>query len=334
MNVLRGADLAGLMSIREVVELTKSAFAMLSSPGETVTPERHILELEGGRFTVMTAVAGSGQHVGAKLLTVFPGNSARGMARINALVVIIDPETGLVDTVLDGTWLTAFRTGASCGASVDLLAPPEAGVIAVFGAGPVGHMSVLAAASVRCVQAVRVCDLDQPRGEALTEKLAADLGLNRMECVRYVQDPAAAVAGADIVITATNASTALFPDAVLSTATHIAALGGGWPNYELEPETVRRARVFVDSRQVAARECGDIRRAWGELPAVELPVTGEIGEVVRGLIEGRAADDDLTVFESCGSAVQDLVVGGELARRARASGVGMEVLAMHDLPVA
>jgi ornithine cyclodeaminase/alanine dehydrogenase-like protein (mu-crystallin family) len=329
MNVLRGADLRGLMPMREAVQLSKSVFAMLSTPGQTQVPERHILEFPAGRFTVMTGAAGGGQYMGAKLLTVFPGNVQRGLARINAMVAIMDAETGLVDTVLDGTWLTAFRTGAAVGASVDLLARRASATVAVFGAGLVGYMAILATASVRCVESVRIYDPDRARGRVLAEKLAADLGLSADRQVQCAADPAMAVAGADIVITATNAATALFPDRALSPGTHVAAMGGGYPHSELEPETVRRARVFVDSRELAARECGDILRAWGPLPVGELPVAGELGEVVLAQVPGRTSEDELSVFESSGSAVQDVVVGGELARRARAAGVGVEVACFH-----
>jgi len=329
MNILSGTDLPGLMPMREAVELSKTAFAILSSSGQTVVPERHILDFPSWRFTVMTGAAGGDRYVGAKLLTVCAGNVQKGLMRINAMVVIIDPETGLVDTVLDGTWLTAFRTGAACGASVDLLARPDAATVAVFGAGFVGYMAVLAAASVRRIESVRIYDPVHDRSEALAKKLAAEHDLATDRQVQPATDPALAVTGADIVITATDAAAALFPDAALSAGVHIAAMGGGYPHYELEPATMRRARLFVDSRQLAARECGDILRVWGKLPADKLPMAGELGQVVLGQIPGRARSDEITVFESSGSAVQDVIVGAELARRARAAGIGVKVSSFH-----
>jgi ornithine cyclodeaminase len=317
------------MTFAEAIELTKAAYAMLSCPGETEVPERHIVELPAGRLTVMTGAARRGQEAGAKLLTVFPANVARGLPRINALVIVLDTETGLVDTVLDGTWMTAFRTGAACGASVDLLALPEAAVMVVFGAGPVGRMSALAAASVRPIKVIRVCDPDRARGEALVRELKAEMGSTSERDVEYVADPSVAVKGAKVVITATNASVPLFPDTVVGPGVHIAGMGGGWPNHELEPSTVRKARVFVDARDTAARECGDLRKAWGPCGPEALPIAGEIGEVVLGQLDGRTTSREITLFESCGSAVQDVVIGSELARRARATGVGNDVGAVH-----
>jgi ornithine cyclodeaminase/alanine dehydrogenase-like protein (mu-crystallin family) len=329
MNILCGSECPGLLTIREAVELSKTAFSMLSLPGASEVPERQIIELSAGRFTIMPGATRNEQDVGAKLLTVFPGNLQRGLARINALVVILDPATGLVDTILDGTWLTAFRTGAACGASVDLLARKKSKVVAVFGAGPVAYMSLVATASVRKIEEIRICCRDPSHAERLIQKVALELSLRLNEQVLCMTDPFAALAGAEIVITATNAPEAIVPDSAISAGVHIAAMGGGYPNYELEPETLHRASIYVDSRESAARESGDIRRAWGKMAGIELPVAGELGEVVLGKLTGREDDEEITLFESCGSAVQDVLLGSELARRARARKLGVQIDAFH-----
>lgn len=329
MNILRWSDCVDLMSFADGVELSKRAFEMLSTPEQSEVPERHILELAQGRFTVMTAATYEGELAGAKLLTVFPGNLRHGFARINGLVVLIDPETGLIDTLIDGTWLTAFRTGTACGASVDLLARPDSRTIAVFGAGPVAYMAILATAAVRSIDEIRICNRQADQGEKLVRKIASELSLVAGEQIQRVADSAQAISGVDIIITATSSARPVFPDSALASGVHIAAMGGGYPHHELEAATMRRASVFVDSLATAAAECGDVCHAWGKLPHTALPVVGELGSIALGNLPGRTSREEITVFESCGSAVQDLVTGDELARRARAECAGTQIELFH-----
>jgi ornithine cyclodeaminase len=223
--------------------------------------------------------------------------------------------------LLEGSALTAWRTGAACGAATDLLAPTGARTLALFGAGGQARAQVLGIAAVRALEEVRVYALTPDRVDALLERLRCELDCSLV----HAASPAEALFGAEIVCTATTASTPVFNDADLPAGAHVNAVGSFRPTMrELPLETVARAAVVVDSRDAAALEAGEL------VDAVARGVTDagawiELGEVVAGTRSVRRPLGGVTLFESVGLAVQDLAAAGAVLDAARRIGLGRTI---------
>jgi ornithine cyclodeaminase len=258
------------------------------------------------------------------VVSLFPGNPGRGLGYIQAAVLVLEPDTGRALGLLEGSTLTAIRTGAAGGAAVDLLSRPDARVLALFGAGAQGRTQVEAACTVRKIETVWIFDADGARAEALGKGLAAT-GLIPLD-VRVAASPSEAVAHADVICTATTSAKPVFADSDLRTGVHISAIGSYMPEMqEIPGETARRARLFVDSRSAALAETGDLIQPIQAGLFSQDHISAELGEVVLGRQVGRRSLDEITLFKSVGVAVQDAVAASLALRNARRLGLGQEV---------
>ncbi len=320
--VLSAGDLRRALPMPEAVAAMKRAFADLSS-GRANVPPRAVLPLDErgeGLFLVKPAVR-PGEAFGAKLLSLLPENPARGRPLIQALVVVRDAETGAPTGLCEGGLLTAWRTGAASGAATDLLARPDARRAAIFGAGAQARTQLLAIASVRPLEEIRVyC-----RTEATRSAFAAELDAEVAARVVAAPSPAEAIEGADVICAATSSATPVFDGAAVADGCHVNGVGSFTPEMrEVDGELIRRARVFVDSRASARLEAGELIAAERE-GATESAAWTELGEVVEGTRPGRASSREITLFKSVGVAIQDLAAAARALERARELGLGTEI---------
>ncbi|SNB63977.1 ornithine cyclodeaminase family protein [Thermoflexus hugenholtzii] len=312
-------DIRRALPMREAIEAMRAAFIAFSE-GRAHIPQRlsiSIPEQEG--ITLVMPGYVPPDALGLKVVSVFPRNPARGLPTLSALVVMLDPETGAPAALLDGAFLTAWRTGAASGLATDLLARPDAESLALIGAGAQARTQLLAVAAVRSLRRVRVYSRTPARAQALIEELRGQEGIP--EDIAVAPTPEAAVAEADIVCTATNSSVPVFDGRALQPGTHINAIGSFTLEMrELDEETFRRAaRVVVDSRAAALAEAGEV--VWairqGILREADLV---ELGEIAAGRRPGRERPEEITLFKSVGLAVQDLVAAQRVWQRIRAQG--------------
>jgi ornithine cyclodeaminase/alanine dehydrogenase-like protein (mu-crystallin family) len=295
----------GLLRMTDAIRAIGEAFVELSS-GRALVPARTSLEIPEYRTTalVMPAYLPRTKRFGLKLIALSEGNTAKGLPLAQALTIVMDAENGTPLAVLDASYLTAVRTGAASGVATDILARKDARTVAVFGAGVQGRTQLEAVAAVRPVRKAFVFDVDARAAAVFAEEMGRKLGLDL--------EPAPsrdALGQADIVCTATTSSAPVFSDGELKPGVHINAVGSYKPHIrEIPAETVRRARVFVDQRQAAINEAGDLIIPLVQKIIDEGHIRAEIGEVLAGLKPGRCSDDEATLFKSVGSAVQDLAV--------------------------
>lgn len=326
MLALTAADIRALVSMPDAIRLVRDAFRELSegkasSPLRTPipVPEREAISL------FMPAAVPSASGLGLKVVSVFPHNRAQGKPSIYAIVCLIDPRDGAPLAVLDGTFLTALRTGAVSGAATELLAKPEARVLAMFGAGAQAYQQVRAVCAVRPIDEVRVISRTTAHAEEFARRLPAEAP-DVTAAVRVVTDPAEAVRGADVICTATPATQPLFADGDLAPGVHINAVGAYTPTMqEIPVETISRALVVVDERAAAWAEAGDLIIAKERGLFDETRVHAELGELASGSRPGRGSADQVTLFKSVGNAVQDIAVGRFAVDQARARGMGQEI---------
>ncbi len=319
---LSADDVANCVSIRDVIDAVRQAFIAYSA-GSAVAPHRTAMELPDGTTLTMPAALPVESTTAVKIVSVYPGNATRGLPTINGLVAVLDAITGEPQTIMDGAYLTGLRTGAASGVATDLLANPDARVLGLIGTGYQARFQAEAVAAVRPVELIRVYSRDTARCTRFAEELRTYLhGHGVTADVRPVSTPSEAVDGAQVVCAATSSATPVFAAEDLSPGAHINGVGSYRLDMrEISDAIVRRAQVFVDAREAARTEAGDL------LPAVEAGVLDwdtmpEIGEALTGARPGRQSSDQITFFKSVGIAVQDVAAAGLVSRRARERAIG------------
>lgn len=321
LRVLSGSEVASLMPMADAIEVMARAFAQLSAQGAEMPP-RTALESGAGVSLFMPARLAEAGERGFKVVSVFPGNRARGLPAINGAVLMLDDETGVPQALLEAGELTAIRTAAAAGLAARLLSRPEARTLAVFGAGAQAVRQIEAMRAVRPIEEVRIVS----KGGASARKLAASLrrGPGGLAGASAVDDPAAAVAGADIVVAVTTSRVPVFDGSALAPGVHVSGSGNFSPDaQEVGPEVVARARVVVEDRAAANAEAGDLLVPIRQGLAPEDVIDAELGEIVRNAAPRGAAGRPLTFFKSVGVAVQDVAIGAETLRRAEAQDAGL-----------
>lgn len=324
MLVLARADLERLLAPREVIDTLAGAFRAHAA-GHTRVPARAVVPVtDDGVLLLMPAVApgADGPAAGAKLVTYYAGNRARGAPTIHAAYVLLDGTTGRPLALLEGTYLTGLRTGATSALAARYLARPDARRVVAFGAG------VQAAFQLRCLMAlfpiarVDVVGRDPGRARAFVEAMRPALGVT----VDLATDARAAVRAADIVTCATTSTTPVVFGADLAPGAHVDAVGAfRRDTREVDGETVRRARVVVDTYAGAADEAGDVLIPIAEGIIARDHVAAELAELVTGQRPGRTGPEEITFFKSVGFALEDLATAMLAYRLARTRGAGTEV---------
>ena len=323
LRILSRADLRACVDMPTAIEAVRAAFIRLSTGQATVPIRAAIPVPPNATMLVMPAhVADSG--LGVKVVSVTPDNPRRGLPLIHALVVVLDPVTCAPLAALEGGWLTAWRTGAASGVATSLLARPDARRLTVFGAGAQAGPQILAVCAVRAIERVTICSRTRGRAEALAGRLAGQPGVPTD--IRVVDDPAQAVADADVVCTATTSPTPVFPGLALPPGAHVNAVGAFTASTrETDDDLVRRARLVCDERHAAQEEAGDLVIPWraGRIGGPE--TWTELGLIAAGRAPSRATGDEVTFFKSVGNAAQDMAVAAVAVAAAAARGLGAVV---------
>lgn len=308
--VLSEADVTRLLDLEELLAALGDALAALSG-GRASVPPRVAASAEGGILGAMP-VHLDGVALGAKLVSVFPGNHGRGRPSHQALVALFDPADGTPLAVLDGTRITAARTGAAAAVAAGALARPDAAVLAILGAGVQGRSHLEAFPLVRDLREIRVASRTPGRAEALA---------GRHPAARAVGSFEEAVAGADVVACCTDAREPIVEAGWLAPGAHVSSVGGTF-GPELDPAIVRGGRVFVEWRGAVT---SPPPAGAHELQGLDPADVTEIGEVLAGNRPGRTSPDELTVYKSTGHAVEDAAAADLVYRRALEAGAGVTV---------
>ena len=323
VRILTRREVQKALPMRQAIEVVKGAFAQLSA-GQADLPLRTALDVprHNGVTLFMPAYLSADDAMALKIVSVYDDNPDKGLPLIHALVIVIDAETGAPDAVMDGTYLTALRTGAASGAATDLLARPDARVAAVFGAGAQGRTQLEAVSAVRPIEEAWVYDLESERAQRYADEMHERLKLD----VRVADSPARAVRGADVVCTATTSRAPVFADADLQPGTHLNAIGAYTPEMQEIPlETVRRAKIVIDHHEAALAEAGDLLIPMDQGIIAPDHIHAELGEIVAGTKAGRESSEEITLFKSVGVAVQDVATATAVLEAARDSGLGTDV---------
>ena len=327
MLILNANEVRQALPMKQVIEAMKDAYASLSD-GRAVVPLRTRVQIPSHDATSLFMPAymtsDSGEALAIKVVSLFPHNPARGLAYIQAAVLVLESDTGSAIALLEGSTLTAIRTGAGSGAAIDLLARKDSKRVAIFGAGAQGRTQLEAACSSRNIETVFVFNPTLEKANAFAKEMAGHNSIP--QDIRVAHSPREAIENADIICTATTSSKPVFDDIYVRPGTHISAVGAYTPEMqELPVETVARARIVVDSYATVMEEAGDIVQTIRAGVIQEADIHAELGEIIVGKMTGRESEDEITFFKSVGNAIQDAVAARLALQNARTMGLGKEV---------
>ncbi len=306
MRIFDADEVRKAITMRQAIDAVRAGFIALST-GRANVPVRGSLPVEGNVTLTMPAyIHGSPVSI-VKVISVYPGNAQHHLPTVLGSVLVLDALTGVPLALADGAALTALRTGAASGLATDLLAPPEAHILAVIGAGKQARTQVEAICTVRAIDQIRVYSLfgTQEFAQELRERYQVD--------VHVAADARDALQDAQIVAAATNTQTPVIHASDLSAGVHINGIGSFRPDMqEVASDVVQRAKIVVDHRESAWHEAGDLIIPRDQGIISESSVYAEIGEIAAGERPGRTSGDEITFFKSVGNAVQDAAVAALL----------------------
>jgi ornithine cyclodeaminase len=318
MLYLDGDEVRKALPMPAAVECMRAALRAYAE-GDVYQPMRTVLQppqVAGYTFLKAAFAGGDRSSYGLKVVNFFPDNPSRGIPAVSGFVVLFDVETGVPTALMDGGVVTEIRTGAVSAVATDVLAPAEAGDLALIGAGTQGRAHLLAMAAVRPLRRIRAWSRTPARLEEFVGWAAGEG--HTVEPCSSVEE---AATGADLICTVTSSREALLDGDWVAAGAHVNAVGAfEAETRELSANVVAKAYVVVDSREEAAKAAGDLRLAIAEgaLAETDFP---ELGEVLLGRRPGRTSADQVTVFESLGMAVEDVAAAAYVVAAAREPGL-------------
>jgi len=285
------------------IPLVREAMIAFST-GRTKQLLRSIIPLEGGRmFGIMPGALGGDAVFGAKLISIFPDNFAKGLQSHQGVVVVFDPDTGAPTCIAHAGEVTAIRTAAASAVATDALARPDATRLAILGYGEQAATHARALIKVREIAAITVWGRSPERAQAFAARTSAELGLP----VTAVASARAAVTQADIICTVTPSEEPILEGAWVAPGCHVNLVGSGYAGpVEADNDLVVRARFIADSREGVLAQGAEFLRAKAAGLVGDDHIAGEIGEVLAGLRPGRRSTDEVTIYKSLGHIAQDL----------------------------
>ena len=305
--LLTEPDVRALLTMPDLIAAMDSALTSFSAKS-VVQPVRTVLEVgeQKSFFALMPAYIAATPALGAKLVTLYESNTARGLPTHLATIILLDPETGALAAILDGRYITEARTAAVSAVSVKKLARKNSSVLAILGSGVQARSHLEALSHVRTFREVR----------AWSPTLKNLQSFSRETGAIAAESPESAVRGADVIVIAASSHTPILFSDWVAPGAHVVSVGATRPNQqEMDPALVGRARLFVDSRAAALKESGDV------IPFGDAHIVAELGEPACV----RQSEDEVTIFKSLGLAVEDVVAAHLALTRARQSGKGLNI---------
>ena len=320
--ILSRSDMIGLLTPAEYVDCVEHAFRMHGLGRVYMEPKGHIvLDRYQGEWEVMPSYIEEPEAAACKWVSIREDNKKYGLPAVFSILIYTHPETGFPLAICDGSYHTLMRTGASAAVSAKWLGRADSSVLAIIGAGSVAQGTLATCDAVFEWREARVWSRTQASVDRFLQSERPKFPHLSIEGSTDLEQ---AVRGADVVVTGTHARGWIVDDAWIEPGTHIAALGADLEGeQELHPAILQRGRIVVDD----IRQCvpdGEINVALREGLIAESDVTGEIGKVICGELEGRQSDEQITVFDSTGIALQDSATVPLEYERAVAAGVGIE----------
>jgi alanine dehydrogenase len=317
--ILTRRDVAALLNIEECMDAVEQAFKLYAE-GKTTPPGVLGIHAQDGGFHIKAGLLNLGRtYFAAKTNANFPQNAKRfGLPLIQGVIVLCDAENGYPLALMDSMEITILRTGAATGVAAKYLARTDASVATICGCGNQGRISLRAIAKARRISRAYAWDIDESRARGFADELSSELGIE----VEPVNDLATAVGGSDICVTCTPSREYFLKREFVRPGTFIAAVGSDSDEkQELDPALLASNKVVVDLIEQCAR-IGELHHALDAGLVTKNDVFAELGEIVAATKVGREADDEIIIFDSTGTALQDVAASAIVFERAVSAGLG------------
>lgn len=326
MLLLNEQDIRTIFDMNDAIDSNIEAYKIFSS-GNAVVPLRQVLAADQGRgnFAFMPAYSSDLGAAGIKIVNIFPGNRERGEATTIGQVLLMDDKNGEVIALMDGSFITKFRTGAASGAAFRLFARKDAKVGCLIGTG--------GQADCQLEAMIAACELDEvrivARDFAKTKKFVAEMSERFKDCrtklVAY-NDADEAVDGADVIVVVTVSTEPVFDARRVKKGAVVSGVGSYTAEMnEIDPELFKMAdKIYFDSKDACIAESADIQIPLKEGIVTDDDLTGDIGELALGEVIGRESDDEIIIFKNVGLGILDLVIAKLIYDKAKDSKVGLQ----------
>lgn len=308
-----------LKEISKVIKVVEKAFFDYEK-GKVQMPPKLYLNFQefNGDLRIMPSFSETLKMAGTKLVNVHPENPKKKLLTVMATIILHDPRNGLPLALMDGTWITALRTGAASAVATKYLAKKEAKTLGVVGAGFQALTQIVAISKVRKLKEILVYDIKKEAIERLAKLLAK-------EKIKIKEGELKEVCQKEILVTATPAREPIVKSEWILPGTHINAIGADAKGKEeLEPEILKKGKVVVDCWEQASHS-GEINVPLEKGVISKENIYGELGEIVAGKKKGRENENEITIFDSTGLAIQDLYTANLAYKLAQKRKLGKEL---------
>lgn len=326
MRYLTANDIKKVFSMRQAIEADREALSLYSA-GKADIPLRAniaVAKHHGQSLYMPGYVSGTQAALGIKIVSVYPDNPQKKLPSVPATMITLDAATGIVNAVLDGTYLTQLRTGAIQGLATELLAKKDARQALLIGTGGQAMAQLEAMLTVRDLKKVYIFDLEQKRAQQFVQQAADKFAGKFSTEFAATADPNQVVAQVEIITTVTTSHRATFDGRLVKAGTHINGIGAYTPEMcELPVELLQKAdRIFFDTNDGVLAEAGDIIQPLKSNQIDQNKFNGELGQLINGQTAGRTTTDQITVFKTVGTAAVDVVAADRIVRAAQKANVG------------
>ena len=321
--LLNQSQVKELTTMKEIIENVETAYKFHAERKVQMPPKEYIFYKKfRGDLRIMPCFVRGLNESGVKNVNVHPDNPRKyGLPTVMAMIELVDPKTGFPVSVMDGTWITDMRTGAAAGVATKYLARDNSEILGLVGAGVQAATGLEAIMEVMDIKEVRVSCRTCETRDLFAQKASEKYGIP----VKSVETIKEAVQGADVLLTTTPAREPVVKSKWVSPGTHINAMGADAPGkQELDSHILQKSKIVIDCWDQASHS-GEINIPVQEGLVRQSDIHGKIGDVITGSIPGRTADEEITVFDSTGLAVQDIVTAWNVYEKALQKGIGQKI---------
>jgi alanine dehydrogenase len=321
--LLKQSEIKQLIDMKEVIESVETAYSVHADRKVQMPAKKYLFfKKYNGDLRIMPCFIKSLDQAGVKCVNVHPNNPLQhDLPTVMGVIELFDPKTGFPISVMDGTWITNMRTGAAAGVGTKYLARKDSTELGIIGAGKQAFTQLMALKEVMNIESAKVFCRTCSSRENFAKLANEKFGLN----IKAVATAEEAVKDVDVIVTVTPANKPVLKSEWINDGTHINAMGADAPGkQELESGLLKKSKIFIDCWE-QARHSGEINVPVAEGLITREDIEAKIGDVIIGKSNGRISDEDITIFDSTGLAVQDVVTASKVFEKALEKGIGNKI---------
>jgi alanine dehydrogenase len=321
--ILNQSEIKELVEMKEVIDSVKTAYIEQASGKVQMPPKEYLFfQKFSGDLRIMPCYLQNMEKAGVKCVNVHPNNPQKhALPTVMAMIELIDPATGFPLAIMDGTWITNMRTGAAGGVGTKFLARKDSETLGIVGAGKQAYTQLMAINEVMDIEKALVYCRTCSSRENFAKRVSEKYGIS----VKAVDSPQKAVENMDVVVTVTPANKPVIKSEWISSGTHINAMGADAPGkQEIDSSLLLKSKIFIDCWEQASHS-GEINIPLSEGIIQKKDISGKLGDVIIGKNPGRTSDDEITIFDSTGLAIQDITTAWKVYEKAKTLKLGHKI---------